>query len=994
MSGWKVVIQGQSMDVDVEFYGKNLVYRSWADHNLSFAVESPANRFIGFRKPQRAAAFAIFSHLDSDPEVPAIVVMPTGTGKTDTIFAIMIAGRFRRTLMIVPSDALRAQIGDRLVSLQRLRTIHAISEDILSPVVHRIDGRDAAIDGQAIEASNVTIATPAALSHLNDNELKAFASYFSHLIFDEAHHVAAMTWRRIREAFVPKPAICFTATPFRLDQQRIDGKIVFNYSLSQAQRDNYFQKIDFYPVREYVTSEIDRTIAAKAVELLAGDLEAGFDHILMARCAKISKANQVFVLYRELGSKFEPVIIHSQNKSTSALDLERIRTRQSRIVVCVDMFGEGFDLPELKIAAIHDQHQSPAITLQFIGRLTRTDARLGTAKFVANVANQRSESPMKRLYEESADWSLIIREVSTERIGRELQRQEFESRFEGDSEGAKIAALNPAPNTSCLAYRLTRSDWHPHAVKRLGSSSETLRLHSVSDDGSIVMAVSHETAAVAWARSESIYGSTWHLYLAYFRRSDSTLFISSTGDERQTSRFLTLIAPAARRITGDDVFRIMYGINRLKLQNVGLSRSGRDVRFTMHVGQDVNRVMDDLENGRSIKSNIFGVGHADGESTTAGCSAKGKLWKMDSGAVDEWVRWCDTVSSKINNSAIDTAAILRNVMRAENMGGRWPDGIFFADWPDALGVETEGRCTITVNGVSYPLLDAKLGQPVKESDDTLAIALSAFSPNGDEHALTTIRIRLGSDGCRYSCGRVTLQIGNKPHELNEYLDRERMRLLQTDGSILIGDYRYFTDETLNVMLPVTLLSSWDWGSTNIHKESMTHPADFDSVQGFTFQKIIDDYDIIFNDDGAGEIADLVAIREASDHVAVHLYHCKYCSSGQRPGARVDDAYVVAGQASRSARWLHKGPALFRRLLERYNSAGKGGGAQRLLKGTPRQIDILRLKVQDIEMRMGFFIVQPAFSAAGVTDSVMTVLGTSYMYLRDIANVDLRVIASP
>ena len=50
---------------------------------------------------------------------------------------------------------------------------------------------------------------------------------------------------------------------------------------------------------------------------------------------------------------------------------------------------------------------------------------------------------MKRLYEESADWSLIIREVSNDRIGRELQRQEFEARFEGDTDGAKIAALNP-----------------------------------------------------------------------------------------------------------------------------------------------------------------------------------------------------------------------------------------------------------------------------------------------------------------------------------------------------------------------------------------------------------------------------------------------------------------------------------------------------------------------------------------------------------------------
>lgn len=226
--------------------------------------------------------------------------MPTGTGKTDTIFAIIIAGRFRRTLLIVPSDALRTQIGDRLASLQRLRTINAISDDVLSPIVHRIDGRNAAVDVQAIEASNVTIATPAALTQLDDNELEAFAAHFSHLIFDEAHHVAAMTWGRIRNAFGSKPAIYFTATPFRLDQQRLEGKIIFNYSLSQAQRDNHFQKIDFFPVREYLTSEIDRTIAAKAVDLLANDLEEGFDHILMARCATISNANRIIELYREL----------------------------------------------------------------------------------------------------------------------------------------------------------------------------------------------------------------------------------------------------------------------------------------------------------------------------------------------------------------------------------------------------------------------------------------------------------------------------------------------------------------------------------------------------------------------------------------------------------------------------------------------------------------------------------------------------------------------
>ena len=47
------------------------------------------------------------------------------------------------------------------------------------------------------------------------------------------------------------------------------------------------------------------------------------------------------------------------------------------------MLGEGFDLPELKIAAFHDVKKSLPITLQFAGRFTRTsrDNNLGKASF-------------------------------------------------------------------------------------------------------------------------------------------------------------------------------------------------------------------------------------------------------------------------------------------------------------------------------------------------------------------------------------------------------------------------------------------------------------------------------------------------------------------------------------------------------------------------------------------------------------------------------------
>jgi hypothetical protein len=174
---------------------------------------------------------------------------------------------------------------------------------------------------------------------------------------------------------------------------------------------------------------------------------------------------------------------------------------------------------------------------------------------------------------------------------------------------------------------------------------------------------------------------------------------------------------------------------------------------------------------------------------------------------------------------------------------------------------------------------------------------------------------------------------------------------------------------------------------------MSGSNDINSVQGFTYQKIANDYDIVFNDDGAGEIADLVAIRDKPDHIQVDLFHCKYCGSGQNPGARVDDAYVVSGQASRSVKWLHKGPALFERLLKRYDHSHQKG-FNRLLKGLPEQIDKLQQKARLVEVRMGFVIVQPAFSQQAMSDEIKAVLGTSYMYIKNIASVELKVICSP
>ena len=55
--------------------------------------------------------------------------MPTGTGKTETMLALLVSERFERLLVIVPTDALRTQIFGKFVSLGVLKGAGVVGAD-------------------------------------------------------------------------------------------------------------------------------------------------------------------------------------------------------------------------------------------------------------------------------------------------------------------------------------------------------------------------------------------------------------------------------------------------------------------------------------------------------------------------------------------------------------------------------------------------------------------------------------------------------------------------------------------------------------------------------------------------------------------------------------------------------------------------------------------------------------------------------------------------
>ncbi|PHH39052.1 DEAD/DEAH box helicase [Pseudomonas putida] len=968
------------------------VYRSWQQHLFNFNLDVRETQTPGLRKPQLAALYAALGHLVMAPATSATIVMPTGTGKTDTMLGLLVAGRLPRTLVLVPSDPLRSQLAEKCLELKKLREIGAVSVTALNPVVQVI-GSGLSADGvHQLAEANVIVATPQALQRFDQPALEALAVLCSHLIIDEAHHVAALSWDRVKSAFKDKPCLQFTATPFREDNQPLDGKIIYNYPLKDAQNDGYFKAIEFHPVREYNLELADQVVADRAVELLRNDRAQGFNHLLMVRARSQKRAAALFDLYKQ-HEDLSPILIHSKVPNRAKL-LGEIVEKKYKIIVCVDMLGEGFDLPELKIAAIHDQHRSPAVTLQFIGRLTRVDDTLGDAKFVSNIANQKVDYQMAVLYKESADWSAVIRDVSQDKITREIEKETFTGQFPDDADAEDIFGLNPNPKISAIAYHVERDDWRPEKAKHFSQQKESLQLLSVNDEADTIIMVTRRETPVGWAQTSTIVDTNWILYLAYYHAPDKTLFVHSSGDESQTNRFLSLIAKDARRISGEPTFRTLHGIKLMKLQNVGLSRMRKDLRFTMHVGRDINTVISEIENGTARKSNIFATGYEDGQRTTVGCSHKGKIWEMNASSINDWTEWCKRASQKLNDATINPSEVLKDVIRSEKIERAWPEGLFYADWPASILIENEQKISLAYLAEVFSLLDIELGKPRRIDPLTLKVPISATAVDGAEHQLPDITIRLMDDAYKFSCPGVKI-VFSEESSFEQYLDTYPLVLLAVDGSMVEGNYRYYSPNSLDLKLPAALIEPWDWGTTQIHSESMRADRNPDTVQGFTYSRIEDDYTFIFNDDGAGEIADLVAIKESKDAIFVDLYHCKYCpqQDGEaRPGARVSDVYEVCGQASRSVKWLHTEEKFFDRLLHRYQQS-LPKGFDRILKGEPLDLELLRNKCHDHEMAFRFVIVQPAISAAKISSDQLAVLGTSYSYIKSVSGSDVKVITS-
>lgn len=828
--------------------------------------------------------------------------------------------------------------------------------------------------------------------------LDALAQSCSALILDEAHHVPASNWTRVRDAFKNVHTLQFTATPFRRDAQLVDGKVIFNYPLSQAQQDGYFKPIRFESVFEVRgTVRADRAIAEAAIQQLREDVDAGYDHLLMARCEGIGRAEAVEQIYRELAPDLEPVLIHSESPVANAR-VEELKAGRSKIAVCVNMLGEGFDLPRLKVAAIHDMHRSLAILLQFTGRFTRVAGQnIGDATVVANIADTRVSGALERLYSEDADWNRLLSELSSEAAQDHAELIEFlQSSQRLDTPSTDDVSISHKLLRPIFSTVVFNSEQFVPARFHLGLGKER-HVHAVwlHDETKTLYFVTRSEPRLRWMQSKEVRDREWALFVLHYHADARLLFLSSTDHGSIFQELAQAVSGEVTLISGEQVFRSLGRINRLMFQSLGVKKHGRrNLSFAMYTGADVADALGVSERAGSVKNNVSGTGWEEGNKVAIGCSYKGRVWSREQGSIPSLIQWCKEIGSKLVDDTINVADIIANVLVPQEIDGIPDEEVLVVEWPaELLGVSVE-RVVFASGDAEWPLYLVDI-----EFRDKEGSSLRFELRTDDVPDLAAFTLTVGGEygfQVRQTGGdELSIKIGNRDYGASQYFSSYPPLVRFVDLSELDGNLLIKPQDPRELQLDASQFETWDWQGVDLTVESLWRNGQMrmDSIQWKAAQHFIQGgFDVVFDDDAAGEAADLVCLKEEPDRIRLVLAHCKF-SGGQTAGERVKDVVEVCSQAVRSAKWKWRFRDLGQHINSRNQKLATNVRPSRFLAGSPTELNNIvkayRFKRVDAEI----LVVQPGLSLANRTTDQDMVIASAATYLKETIGCDLGVICS-
>lgn len=851
-----------------------------------------------------------------------------------------------------------------------------------------------------IRRSNIIVTTMALASRMSEQHLELLREYCELIVLDEAHHTPSKTWSAFKIKFIGNEIkiLQFTATPYREDGKKVDGKFIYDFPLALAQKQGYFEAIEFEAVEEFNESKADMSIADRAVDLLEKDLSEDLDHIVLVRAAKIDRAEKLFNnIYKKHFSRYNPVLVTSRISSQEKKNaLKMIDSRESRIVVGVDMFGEGIDIPNLKIAAIHDKYRSLPITLQFIGRFARAKRGLGQAKIVTNIADEKIVESLEDLYQKDTDWNILLPLKSNKYINQEIKLQEFASKFEGSAKGF-VDFQMIRPKVSMVAYELFNDlgDWRNWT----NVFDESVCSYLISEEENILIIVEPREVQVRWTNQKNLQDLVWEIYVLYWNIERGIAFVNTTDRSKGYKLAKAIWGEDINTIKSEAVFRCMHGINRLALATVGLNSAiDGPIRYKMFAGIDVAEGVSAANKSNSKKSNIFGIGYEGGQKVSIGCSHKGIIWARWVETIDYWKKWCDHIIDKVTDDSINTKDIFSGVLIPKVIKTFPQFEPYRIDLPNDLQYNTTSYIKFDNIRGSFGLMSIDIGIDYDQTDQNCIV----FTVGNDDFKEEFLYSLNGRNFNIKSRGQVRTNIifGQREQSLEKFLCENPPTVWFVNGASLQGNILIELSSEGGQNFDSRHIETRDWNSLNVdigkesqldRRKNIKRP---DSIQYALIQKLINSgkYSFVFDDDGSGEIADVIAIKEVDKVVYVEFYHCKY-SSGTEPGRRLKDLYEVCAQTEKSVSWKARPVDMIGKMISREKRRLNKLNVSRIELGDDTKLLELKRSIQRRQVSFAITIVQPGVKKDEITSGMNHVLAATQSYCLDTYAIPVFLICS-
>lgn len=352
--------------------------------------------------------------LDADTDVAwsaghrnIIAVSPTGSGKTK--FMGMKARKLTRPgVAIAHRKELVGQISQAMAELGVYHRIIGADGTVRNCVQRHINGV-----GQSYvnPRANFTVASVDTLLNRAD-DLKQWASEVGLWMIDEAHHVLQCNkWGKAAAMFTNAYGLGVTATPIRADKKSLhvdQGGMFSAMVLGPTPR----QLIDEGALCEYrifappasidrgalqvgstgdFTSNSLRKVAHESK--IVGDIVEHYRKIADRKRAicfvvDVEQAKETAEAFRQAGYRAEAVDANTPEGVRDAV-IGKFATGKVDILVNVDLFGEGFDVPAVEVVIMGRPTESYGLYVQQFGRALRPLAGKSHGIIIDHVGNVR-----------------------------------------------------------------------------------------------------------------------------------------------------------------------------------------------------------------------------------------------------------------------------------------------------------------------------------------------------------------------------------------------------------------------------------------------------------------------------------------------------------------------------------------------------------------------------------------------------------------------------